>query len=195
MVSSWNRRIVCKEFETEEERIEAPHISPHKRPLVVDDSDSGSDNVSPTATHKRVRRVVLDDDDEEDNENGPLSIPATSRPPERSKYHELLLSSLAASQKASPSKLPTLLAEVLLTVLDNTEPADILDYRLVCKTFKEVIDTSVLYYDIQRVELVGYLRPKEGQLREQLNVQDYWDLAFANATFKRLDERVGSQAV
>ncbi|KAH6878866.1 hypothetical protein BKA58DRAFT_398862 [Alternaria rosae] len=114
--------------------------------------------------HKRVRRVALDDDDEKDNENDPLSIPATSQLPEKSKDHELLLSSLAASQKASPSKLPTLPAEVLLTVLDNTDPADILE-------------------------------PPARQLMEQLNPQDYWDLAFVNATFERLDERVGNQAV
>lgn len=173
MVSPRNRRIVREESESEKESVEAPQISPRKRPLVVDDSDSGSDDVSPTTTHKRVRRVVLDDDDdEEDNESDPSNLPATSQPPEKGRDHELLLSSLAASQKASPSQLPTLPAEVLLTVLDNADPADILDHRLVCKAFKEVIDTSVLYYHIQRVELIGYLGPKEGQLMEQLNAQE-----------------------
>jgi len=173
MVSPRNRRIVREESEREKESVGAPQISPRKRPLVVDDSDSGSDNVSPTITHKRVRRVVLDDDDddEEDNESDPSNPPATSQPPEKGRDHELLLSSLTASQRASPSKLPTLPAEVLLTVLDNADPADILDHRLVCKAFKQVIDTSVLYYHIQRVELIGYLGPKEGQLMEQLNAQ------------------------
>jgi len=196
MVNPWNRRIVCEESESEKESVGAPQISPRKRPLVVDDSDSGSDDVSPTTTHKRVRCVVLDDDeDEEDNESDPSNLPATSQLPEKGRDHELLLSSLAVSQKASPSKLPTLPTEVLLTVLDNADPADVLDHRLVCKAFKEVIDTSVLYYHIQRVELIGYLGPKECQLMEQLNAQDYWDLAFVNAIFERLDERVGNRAV
>ena len=100
---------------------------------------------------------------------------------------------MAASQHASTSALPDLPAELLITVLENVDAAHILNDRLANKSFRDIIDTRVLYHHIHHVELIRYLGPKEDQLFEHLNAKDYWDIAYVKMKFVCLDDRAGGQ--
>jgi hypothetical protein len=167
-------------------------FSPYKRSIVRDDSDSDSNDVPLESPCKRMRRVILDDEDEEDDV---VERPTRQEPAMEDEHLKSLITCLTASQQSSASALPIIPAELLITLLENVDAAEILDYRLVSSSFRKVIDTNMLYHHIQCVELIGYLGPKEHDLFEHLNAKDYWDLAFVKARFDCLDDKEKGQAM
>jgi hypothetical protein len=191
MFSPYKRRIVRDDSDNDDD-VRAPGTAPRKRPLIRDDSDSDSEDAPLVSLCKRMRRVVVDDEDEEDD----VAEQHTQKQPAmEDEHHKSLLSSPIASQQASPSALPYLSAELLLNVLEHVDPSDVLDCRLVSSGFRDAIDGHVLHHHIQRVELIGYLGPKNDPLFTNLNAKDYWDYALIKARFDCLDDRTDGQAV
>jgi hypothetical protein len=55
--------------------------------------------------------------------------------------------------------------------------------------FRDELDGRLLHRHIQRVELIGYLGPKDDPLFQNLDAKDYWNYAFVMATFDYLDDK------
>ncbi|KAF9699972.1 hypothetical protein EKO04_002077 [Ascochyta lentis] len=70
---------------------------------------------------------------------------------------DALLTSIDASQSSKISTLPPLPAELLLHILEYVPVCHILDWRLVCRGFRDAIDGRVLYHHLRRTQLIGYL--------------------------------------
>ncbi|KAF2190154.1 hypothetical protein K469DRAFT_560691 [Zopfia rhizophila CBS 207.26] len=131
------------------------------------------------------RPTVLDDDD--DNE--------TPRPKTLARHFDLgfdandilaLLSAIEASQACSSPQLSHIPAEVLLNILDYIPVAYILPFRLVCRGFRDAIDTRVLYSYLPRTRLIGYVGPKYKHPLSQLSPREYQAFHLVSADFERL---------
>ena len=156
-------------------------VSPRKRHLVRDESDTDSDAEVVVSWEKRQRRIICteDDDDVQFSTEGSAAS---------NKTDAALLQSLNASQRPPPSLLPTLPSEILLTILEHVPAAYVLDLRLVNSSFRTAIDTRVFYRHIQQVELVGYLGPYNyNDSMMEMSPDDYWRFALVRAHFAGLD--------
>jgi hypothetical protein len=96
-------------------------------------------------------------------ENG---VPTSSLPEWLSKHVQVdysaddisaLIDSIDSSQMSQTSSLPQLPAEMLLLVLELVPIDHILNWRLVCRGFRDAIDGRVLYHHLQRTQLVGLM--------------------------------------
>jgi hypothetical protein len=70
-----------------------------------------------------------------------------------------LLSSIDSSQEPGSSRLPHLPAEILFQILDFVPIEYLLNWRLVCRGFRDAIDGPVLYDCLRRAELICYVGP------------------------------------
>ena len=157
-------------------------VSPRKRRLVRDESDTDSDAEVVVSWEKRRRIICAEDDDD-----AQFSTVGSAAP---NKTDAALLQSLNASQRPSPSLLPTLPSEILLTILEHVPAAYILDLRLVNSSFRTAVDMRVFYRHIKQVELVGYLghyNDEDDDLMWELSPDDYWRFALVRAHFAGLD--------
>ncbi|KAF3032000.1 hypothetical protein E8E12_001450 [Didymella heteroderae] len=73
---------------------------------------------------------------------------------------DALLTSIDASQSPQQPALPHLPAELLLLILEHVPAAYTLDWRLVCRGFRDAIDGPVSYHQLQRLQIIGYLGPR-----------------------------------
>lgn len=93
---------------------------------------------------------------------------------------DALLTSIDASQGPKTSVLPLLPSELLLHVLEHVPVDYVLDWRLVCRGFRDAIDGRILYHHVQRTRLVGYLGPKSSA---SMSDDEYEQLHLIRATF------------
>lgn len=96
---------------------------------------------------------------------------------------DALLTSIDASQSPDVPKLPHLPAELLLHVLEYVPVAYILDWRVVCRGFRDAIDGRILYHHLQRTRLVGYLGPRNTPSMMTLDDVEYDQLHLMHAYF------------
>jgi len=109
-----------------------------------------------------MRRVVLNDDEEDEDMEDLVTCSTNTQAPAKNHDRETIVDPITACHVA-PAAVSTLRIppELTLTVLQHADPVDILDLRLLFSVIKRDIDTRVLYHTTQRVELIGYLGPKE----------------------------------
>lgn len=104
-----------------------------------------------------------------------------------------LIDSIDSSQDASaPSHLPS---ELLLQILEFVPVDYLLDWRLVCRGFKDAIDGRVLYHHLRRAEVIGYMGPRHSRPMELLEDEQYDKIHLLHARFDYMDEpRGGAKA-
>ena len=97
-----------------------------------------------------------------------------------------LLSAIDSSQVSPTNKtrLAHLPAELLLQILEYVPVDHVLDWRLVCKGFRDAIDGRVLYHHLHRTELVGYLGPRYSDPLVELDDEQYEKIHLMRAHFK-----------
>ena len=87
-----------------------------------------------------------------------------------------LITSIDSSQIRALSQpvhsFPYLPAEILLHILDHVPVSYVLEWRLVSRGFRDAIDGRVLYNCLHRTELIGYIGPRQGVLK-QLTEEQY----------------------
>jgi hypothetical protein len=97
-----------------------------------------------------------------------------------------LINSIDASQGPAsqfPSSLPHLPAEILLHILDYVPVEYVLDWRRVCRGFRDAIDGRVMFDYLNRTELIGYIGPRKDLLR-RLTVEDYESIHLLRMCFR-----------
>ncbi|CAN9245741.1 unnamed protein product [Alternaria alternata] len=104
-----------------------------------------------------------------------------------------LISSIDSSQAppCSSNGNPTLAhlpAELLLQILEHVPVDHILDWRLVCRGFRDALDGRVLYHCLQRTQLVGYTGPRHGPFMEDLDEEEHEAVHLLEAGFLRIEE-------
>jgi hypothetical protein len=103
-----------------------------------------------------------------------------------------LITSIDSSQdrSASTNKTSTLAhlpAELLLQILEHVPVDYVLDWRLVCRGFRDAIDGRVLYRCLQRTELVGYLGSRHARPMEELDEEQYEAVHMLEARFQHVE--------
>jgi len=83
------------------------------------------------------------------------------------------------SQSETPT-LPQLPAEILLLVLESVPIDHILDWRAVCRGFRDAIDGRVLFHHLQRTQLVGLMDTDTYDRRTALSPEQTDQLCFVN---------------
>ncbi|KAF2260373.1 hypothetical protein CC78DRAFT_28721 [Lojkania enalia] len=106
------------------------------------------------------------------------------------------ITSIESSQRSSPATLPQLPAEILILILENVPVDFILEFRLVCRGFRDVIDTKVFFSYLPRIELIGYAGPYTplptilpAGFGYNLSEEDYERLHLLRSQFERMDCR------
>jgi hypothetical protein len=105
-----------------------------------------------------------------------------------------LISTIDGSQvpaSHSISSLPHLPAEILLHMLDYVPINYILDWRRVCRGFRDAIDGRVLLDYLKRTELIGYIGPREGVMRH-LTLEDHEAINLLRLSFHELRDDIRS---
>lgn len=100
---------------------------------------------------------------------------------------DALLVSIDASQNATASTSPILPAELLLLVLEHVPPEQLLDWRLVCRGFRDAIDGRILFRLLQRTRLTGYLGSRTSATMATLSDEAYEQLHLIHADFYRVE--------
>lgn len=101
-----------------------------------------------------------------------------------------LLSSIESSQAASSSatRLALLPTEILLHILEYVPVDHLLDWRLVCRGFRDAIDGQVLYRQLRRTKLVGYMGPRHERPMDTLSDTEYEKIHLVHARFQRVEK-------
>ena len=95
---------------------------------------------------------------------------------------DALLTSIDASQDATAPASHALPAELLLLIIEHIPVGYLLDFRLVCRGFRDAIDGRILYHHLQRTRLVGYLGSRNAKM-EAMSDEAYEDLHLIHADF------------
>ena len=102
-----------------------------------------------------------------------------------------LITAIDSSQDRSSSStnrtLAHLPAELLLQILEHVPVDYILDWRLVCRGFRDAIDGRVLYRCLQRTELVGYMGARDFGLMVDLDDEQYESIHLLEAGFSHVE--------
>ncbi|KAH7067522.1 hypothetical protein BKA63DRAFT_424228 [Paraphoma chrysanthemicola] len=93
-----------------------------------------------------------------------------------------LINSIDSSQSAQSSS-PHLPAEIVLRILEYVPVDHILDWRLVCRGFRDAIGGSILYHHLRRTELLGYVGPRDAPYMSVLTDEQYDQLYLLRANF------------
>jgi hypothetical protein len=101
-----------------------------------------------------------------------------------------LLSSIESSQNPQPS-LAQLPAELLLHVLEYVPVDHVLDWRLVCRGFRDAIDTRILYHHLKRTRIVGFIGPPSEYPISLLPKDQYDRVKFVHAHFQQVEGEAG----
>jgi hypothetical protein len=97
-----------------------------------------------------------------------------------------LLSSIESSQNPQPS-LAQLPAELLLHVLEYVPVDYVLDWRLVCRGFRDAVDTRILYHHLKRTCLAGFIGPPSEYPMSLLPEEQYDRVKFLHAHFQQVE--------
>jgi hypothetical protein len=97
-----------------------------------------------------------------------------------------LISAIDSSQASQASSLPHLPAELLLHILEYVPVDYILDWRQVCRGFRDAIDGRILYHHVQRTQLIGFMDADGGYYIEHSTDEDYERLRLVRAKFARM---------
>ncbi|KAH7384183.1 hypothetical protein DE146DRAFT_622149 [Phaeosphaeria sp. MPI-PUGE-AT-0046c] len=97
-----------------------------------------------------------------------------------------LISAIESSQ-SSPSSYTNLPAEILLLILEYVPAGHVLDWRLVCRGFRDAIDGRILHHHVQRTQLVSYLGPRTLWPLQNLTNEQYDRMQFLCATFVHVE--------
>ncbi|KAJ4290362.1 hypothetical protein N0V90_010578 [Kalmusia sp. IMI 367209] len=99
-----------------------------------------------------------------------------------------LINSIDASQDRNSSYgLPQLPAEILFHIVEYVPIAHILQWRLVCRGFRDCIDGPVMYSYLRRAEIIGYLGTKEDFGKMWLDELAYENIAVMRCRYERLE--------
>lgn len=71
-------------------------------------------------------------------------------------------------------------------ILEHVPVAYILDYRLVCRGFRDAIDGPVLFHQLQRLQLIGYLGPRSRPDMRALGHHEYEQLHLMPTRFQSM---------
>ncbi|EDU48896.1 F-box-like multi-domain protein [Pyrenophora tritici-repentis] len=97
-----------------------------------------------------------------------------------------LLSAIDSSQvsPSSNTRLAHLPAELLLQILEYVPVDHVLDWRLVCRSFRDAIDGRVLFHHLHRTELIGYMGSRYSHPLTALDDEQYERLHLLRARFE-----------
>ncbi|OAL46597.1 hypothetical protein IQ07DRAFT_590707 [Pyrenochaeta sp. DS3sAY3a] len=101
-----------------------------------------------------------------------------------------LISSIDSSQVADTSNVLHLPAEILLHILEHVPVDYILDWRLICRGFRDAIDGRILYHHLRKTTLIGYMGPKHSlsHMRD-LEDEEYEKIHLIRARYLRMSKR------
>ncbi|EUC47298.1 hypothetical protein COCMIDRAFT_90542 [Bipolaris oryzae ATCC 44560] len=95
--------------------------------------------------------------------------------------------STTATSPAIPA-LAQLPAELLLQIVEHVPVDYLLDWRLVCRGFRDAIDGQVLYHCLRRTRLLGYMGSRHSRAMEPLDDdEDYAAIHLLEARFERIE--------
>ncbi|KAH7552210.1 hypothetical protein J3E72DRAFT_248099 [Bipolaris maydis] len=93
--------------------------------------------------------------------------------------------------RATPAARPALAqlpAELLLQIVEHVPVDYLLDWRLVCRGFRDAIDGQVLYHCLRRTRLLGYMGSRHSRAMESLDDdEDYAAIHLLEARFERIE--------
>ncbi|KAH7371034.1 hypothetical protein BKA66DRAFT_444437 [Pyrenochaeta sp. MPI-SDFR-AT-0127] len=100
-----------------------------------------------------------------------------------------LLDSIDSSQNPHPSSthLP---AELLLQILEHVPVDYVLDWRLICRGFRDAIDGRVLFYHLHRTQLIGYMGSRHSRPLERLDDEQYDRIHLLRAHFTDIEKDI-----
>jgi hypothetical protein len=98
-----------------------------------------------------------------------------------------LLDSIESSQRPETSAHSDLPAELLLLILEYVPIDYLLDWRLICRGFRKVIDERVLYHHLRRTQLVGHMGPARKSPGILLSEENYDAIRLLPANFDRVE--------
>lgn len=99
-----------------------------------------------------------------------------------------LINAIDSSQAFETSALPHLPAEILLHILEHVPVDYILDWRLVCRGFRDAIDGRILYRHVQRTQLIGFMGAKGRYPMECLTEDEHERSYLVRANFARMED-------
>ncbi|KAF2851404.1 hypothetical protein T440DRAFT_62974 [Plenodomus tracheiphilus IPT5] len=105
-----------------------------------------------------------------------------------------LINSIDSSQSTQSPGFAQLPAELLLEVLEYVPVDHILEWRLVCRGFRDAIDGRVLYHHLHRTELIGYLGPRHVQPMHILTAEQYEKWHLMRARFSHVEDESAERA-
>ena len=103
-----------------------------------------------------------------------------------------LLNSIDSSQKPKSASVPHLPAELLLHILEYVPVDYVLDWRLVCRGFRDAIDGRILFYHLHRTKLIGYMGSQHSRLMEDLGELEYNRIYLLYANFHHIESVNGA---
>lgn len=98
-----------------------------------------------------------------------------------------LVSSIDSSQRSHFSSAPHLPAELVLQIVEHVPIDHVLDFRLVCRGFRDAIDGRVLFQYLQRTQLIGYMGSKHSRHMEGLDDEQYEQIHLLIARFHYIE--------
>lgn len=99
-----------------------------------------------------------------------------------------LIGSIDSSQRPhASSRIPRLPAELLLSILEHVPIDYVLDWRLICRGFRDAIDGRVLFQYLQRTQLIGYMGPRRSRHMEGLDEEQYERIHLLHARFHHME--------
>jgi hypothetical protein len=103
----------------------------------------------------------------------------------------VLIASIDASQNRTPSPgLQNLPPEVLFHIVGYVPVGYILQWRLVCRAFRDCIDGPIMYSCIRRAEIIGHLGSPETLQWAGIPSDAHGDLTYMHCTFECLEHYV-----
>lgn len=100
----------------------------------------------------------------------------------------VLIKSIDSSQIPQPSSAPHLPAELLLQILEYVPVDHVLDWRCICRGFRDAIDGRILYHHLRRTELIGYLGSRHSRPLERLDDEQYNQIRLLRAHFQNIEQ-------
>lgn len=99
-----------------------------------------------------------------------------------------LISSIDSSQKQQTSAFVHLPAEILLQILEFVPVDYILDWRLICRGFRDAIDGRILYHHLQRAELIGTMGSRDSSRLSGLTGEEFDQIHLLRAPFLQIED-------
>ncbi|KAL5119942.1 hypothetical protein ACEQ8H_002040 [Pleosporales sp. CAS-2024a] len=104
-----------------------------------------------------------------------------------------LIDSIESSQ-TPPSSGTLLPAELVLQIIEHVPIDHLVDWRLVCRGFRDAIDGRTLYHHLQRTQLVGFVGSHTHWPLRSLSEEQYDGMQFLNARFSHVEDDAEDEA-